>query len=135
MFDWKGMLPVNGEIVLVEDDYILRPLMMDILQGIQARCVAFETGDDALMHVLASHGDCALLVADHGLPGQIQGIELAQMFKAKWPQIPVILTSGYVLHPDDLPEGVVYLQKPWDIDVFVRKIGDLLQPGAAVSRA
>jgi DNA-binding NtrC family response regulator len=134
MLIWKGMLPVSGDIVIVEDDPVLRPLMSDILKGTRANCVSFETADDALMHVLDSHGQCALLIADHGVPGQIQGTELATMVRSKWPTIPVILTSGYFLLSNDIPAGVVYLQKPWDIDVLVNTIADLLQPGIAVSR-
>lgn len=134
MVNWRGILPVNGDVVIVEDDPVLRPLMTDILQGLRANCVSFETADDALMHLLESRGDCALLIADHGVPGQIQGTELATMVRDKWPTVPVIITSGYVLNPEDLPEGVVYLQKPWDIDVLIETIGELLQPGVPVFR-
>jgi DNA-binding NtrC family response regulator len=134
MGEWKGILPVNGDVVIVEDDPVLRSLMTDILKGIRANCVSFETADDALMHVLESHGHCALLIADHGVPGQIQGTELVSMVRARWPEIPVILTSGYFLPPESLPEGVVYLQKPWDIDVLINTIAELLQPGVPVSR-
>ena len=130
----KGILPVSGDVVVVEDDPVLRPLMIDILQEIRGTCVAFETADDALLHMLESQGNCALLIADHGVPGQIRGTELAVMVKHKWPDIPVIITSGYELCTDDLPEGVVYLQKPWGIDVLVDNIAHLLQPGIPLFR-
>lgn len=133
--EWKGFLPVSGDVVIVEDDPVLRALMEDILEGIRARCVAFESADDALMHVLGSHGQCGLLITDHGVPGQIDGTELSHMFRAKWPNIPVIITSGYELDIGTLPEGVSYLQKPWTIDSLIQTVGNLLQPGIPVSRA
>lgn len=133
--EWKGFLPISEDVVIVEDDPVLRALMEDILEGIRARCVAFESADDALMHVLESHGQCGLLIADHGVPGQIDGTELSHMFRAKWPSIPVIITSGYELDIGTLPDGVSYLQKPWTIDSLIQTVGNLLQPGIPVSRA
>lgn len=131
----QGMLPINGDIVVVEDDDILRPLMVDILSGIRAKIVAFPTADDALMHVLDSHGHCSVLIADHGVPGQLNGTELAAMFRAKWPRIAVIVTSGYELEPETLPDGVAYLQKPWAVDQLIKTIANMLQPGIPVTAA
>lgn len=132
--EWQGMLPISGEIVIVEDDPVLRPLMAHILGDVRAKCVAFSSADDALMHVLGSHCNCGLLIADHGVPGQIQGTELARMFRAKWPKTPVIITSGYELDVATLPSDVAYLQKPWTIDSLMKTIADLVQPGIIVSR-
>ncbi|MDB6142959.1 MAG: response regulator [Pseudomonas sp.] len=131
--DWNGMLPINGEIVVVEDDDILRPLMVDILSEIRAKTVAFRTADDALGYVLESHGHCSVLITDHGLPGQINGTKLADMLRAKWPEIEVILTSGYELDPGTLPSGVTYLQKPWTVTQLIETVGLLLQPGKPVT--
>ena len=132
--EWTGMLPINGEIVVVEDNDILRQLMADILMGIRAKVVLFERADDALMHVLDSHGHCSLLLADHSVPGQILGLQLAQMFRSKWPNIPVILTSGYEQEFFELPEGVVFLQKPWPVGKLVETVASLLQPGIIPTR-
>lgn len=76
----QGPLPISGDIVVVEDDDILRPIMLDILSGMLANTVAFGTADDALMHVLENRGSCSVLIADHGVPGQLNGTELATMF-------------------------------------------------------
>jgi DNA-binding NtrC family response regulator len=133
--EWKGFLPISGDVVIVEDDPVLRSLMADILRGIRAKCVTFESADDALMHVLESHGKCGLLITDHGVPGQIDGTELSHMFRAKWPDIPVILTSGYELELGTLPDGVAYLRKPWTMDSLIQTVGNLLQPDIPVSRA
>lgn len=105
---------------------MLGPLMVEILKGIRAKCVLFQKADDALMHVLDSHGHCGLLITDHGVQGQIQGAELAEMFRTKWPKIPVILTSGYELEPVTLAPRVVFLQKTWHIDGLIHAIADLL---------
>ncbi|WP_257605418.1 hypothetical protein [Pseudomonas sp. UMAB-40] len=51
-------------------------LMVDILVGIGLHPVGFETADDALTYLLSMPDGCPLVIADHGLPGQLQGAEL-----------------------------------------------------------
>jgi len=46
--NWKGLLPIHGEIIVIEDDPTLRSLMEDIVAEIGAKVVAFDTADDAL---------------------------------------------------------------------------------------
>lgn len=54
--DWNGLLPLSGDFVVVEDDEILRPVMQDILSGINAKVVTFGTADDALIITGGSRG-------------------------------------------------------------------------------
>jgi DNA-binding NtrC family response regulator len=89
----------------------------------------FETADDALMYLLQMQGNCPLVIADHGLPGQLQGAEFIEMVQSKWPSTPAILTSGYELEPVTVPSSTTYLHKPWSMDQLVTAIANLLQPG------
>src|SRR5690606_15763074 len=89
-------------------------------------CIAFGTADDALIHLLQSRRACTLLIADHGVPGQLLGGDLAKMVGEKWPETAVILTSGYELDPSGLPPKVRYLQKPWAVDSLILVIAELL---------
>lgn len=122
--------PIQGEIVIVEDDVLLRDLMLEILVDVGAQCVAFASADDALVHLLQSERQCALVVTDHGLPGQIQGVELAFLVRNKWPAIPVIITSGWSDAFIGLPESTRFLPKPWTIEHLVVAVASLLQPDA-----
>jgi|GEM_PF-489802 len=133
--NWEGILPIEGTIIVVEDDDTLRAVMTEILTDIGARCSAFVTADDALMHMLSATGTNVLVVADHGVPGQIKGAEFLSMVAQRWPGLPSILTSGYELEASLIPEGTIYLQKPWSIDVLVIAIAELLQPGLPVRRS
>jgi DNA-binding NtrC family response regulator len=126
--NWEGILPIQGEVVVVEDDPTLRSLMVDIVAEIGAKALAFETADDALTHLLQSHEQCRLVIADHGLPGQIQGIEFIEMVRSRWPSISAILTSGYLIDPETVPASTIYLHKPWSLDDLVIAVTSLLQP-------
>lgn len=132
--NFDGVLPIDGEIVIVEDEVTLCELMADILGEIGAECVAFTNADDALVYILQSHAKCALIVIDHGLPGQIMGAELAAMIEVKWPEIPAIITSGWTAEYLNLPADTRFLQKPWSIEGLVTTVAELLQPGIPVTK-
>lgn len=127
--EWEKLSPVTGWVIVVEDDPTLRILMVDILTEIGLHSVDFETADDALIYLLSMPEGCPLVIADHGLPGQLQGAEFIEMVKAKWPSTATILTSGYALDPSIVPSSTTYLDKPWSLNDLVMAVANLLQPG------
>jgi YesN/AraC family two-component response regulator len=55
-----------------------------------------------------------VVFTDVKMPGTMDGIQLAWEVRRRWPNVGVIVASGYV--PDttiDLPEGVPFLAKPY----------------------
>ena len=127
--NWEGLLPIQGEIVVVEDDPTLRLLMVDIVSEIGATVRQFDSADDALTYLLQSHEKCRMVIADHGVPGQIQGTEFIEMVRGRWPSIEAILTSGYALDLTTIHSATIYLHKPWSLDELVISVAALLQPG------
>lgn len=132
--NWEGIKPIRGEIVVIEDDPTLQMLMTDILAEIGAKTVAFDTADDALAYLIAAHDRCLLVIADHGVPGQVQGIEFIEMVKGKWPNIAAILTSGYLIEPGAVPADTIYLHKPWSLDEMVGAVAELVQPDLPIRK-
>ncbi|MDQ3202018.1 MAG: response regulator [Pseudomonadota bacterium] len=132
--NWEGISPIEGEIIVVEDDPTLRSLMVDIVEEIGAKAIAFDTADDALTYLLHAHEQCRLVIADHGVPGQVQGTEFIEMVRGQWSHIAAILTSGYLLDPQTLPASTVYLHKPWSLDELVLAVTRLLQPDRPVKK-
>lgn len=132
--NWEGILPLKGDVIVVEDDDLLRSVITEVLIDIGSTFYAFSTADDALMHMLSAKTGCALVVADHGVPGQIKGTEFVNLVCQKWPGTAAILTSGYELDASSVPAGTIYLQKPWSIDMLVLAVAELLQPGVPVRR-
>ncbi|OPK07383.1 response regulator [Pseudomonas sp. VI4.1] len=126
--NWEGILPIQGEIIVIEDDPTLRSLMVDIVAEIGAKAVAFDSADDALTYLLEAHDHCRLVIADLSVPGQIQGIEFIEMVRGRWPYIGAILTSGYLIDPTTVPPSTIYLHKPWSLDDLVIAVVSLLQP-------
>ncbi|MFK9080214.1 response regulator [Pseudomonas neuropathica] len=133
--NWEGMLPIEGTVIVIEDDPTLRSLMTEILTEVGATAMSFETADDALTFLLQHQGSCPLVIVDQGLPGQIQGVEFIEMIQSRWPLIASILTSGYLIEPTQVPAATIYLHKPWSLDDLVIAVATLLQPGKPINKA
>ena len=133
--EWERLSPVTGWVIVVEDDPTLRMLMVEILTEIGLQSSDFETADDALVYLLSMPDGCPLVIADHGLPGQLQGAELIEMVKVKWPFTATILTSGYALDPSIVPSTTTYLEKPWSLNDLVMAVANLLQPGRPLRKS
>ncbi|MGN8248128.1 response regulator [Pseudomonas sp. SMV7] len=130
----KEALSLQGlRVVVVEDDCLLRSLMSDIILELGAECFAFSNADDALIDLLTQNGGCSLIIADHGVPGSIKGMEFISMAQQKWPEIPAILVSGFDLKAHVYISGSVYLRKPWTVEEFLSAIA--LALGSSPSQA
>lgn len=132
---WEGFLPIEGSVIVIEDDPNLRALMEEIVSEVGGKAISFKTADDALTYLLQTHEQCRLVIADHGVPGQIQGIEFIEMVSGRWPSIAAILTSGYLIDPESVPDSSIYLHKPWSLDDLVITMATLLKPGIAIYKA
>ncbi len=101
-------------VLVVEDDAEVRQLMVALLEDGQVDTIECESAEAALAVMLMGGREVAMIFADVRLPGAMDGIDLAWEVKARWPRLPIILTSGHP--PDrggDLPPGVIYMPKPW----------------------
>ncbi len=117
--DTDGLSLSGLTVLVVEDDEILRTLLVAILAEMEATCVGFGNADDALIHLLASQGSCSLMIVDHHIPGCIKGMEFISMAHEKWPRVPAILTSGSPLDVSTITPPISYLFKPWSIEELV----------------
>ncbi|MDQ7914814.1 response regulator [Pseudomonas sp. 102515] len=105
-------------VVVIEDNGMLAELLGNHLEErLQWTCTRFDNADDALVHLLQQQDAPALVITDHLMPGQLRGGELAQMLLQRWPELPMVITSGYGYEiTTALPPQVIFLQKPWTLD-------------------
>jgi CheY-like chemotaxis protein len=69
-----------------------------------------QTGQEALRILGKNRVD--LLITDYAMPGMTGG-ELADAVQAGWPELPVLMVSGYAEIPDGVAVGVPRLPKPF----------------------
>ena len=115
-------------ILLVEDDFVLRSSLLELLtaEGFRVECAA--DGREALRR-LARTPAPALILLDIMLP-YLDGFELRALQKRSPPvaNIPVLVISAYDLDPRSVAElGLPPpLRKPLDVPVLLSKIRDMV---------
>ena len=118
----------HGERVLVvEDEDAARQGLLEILTALGYDAAAVASGEDA--GALPAKPPFDLLLTDLMLPG-IAGPELAVGLHERWPQMRVILMSGYA-EDEAVRRGVRsgqvrFLQKPFDIATLARELRSAL---------
>jgi two-component system cell cycle response regulator CpdR len=97
--------------LVVEDDEIQRGLMTDILEDSGFEVLQSDTAEAAMIILEEVGRDLTLMVADVRLNGDMPGSQLARFARQLYPNIKLIVTSGKDWPV--LPEGAVFLRKPW----------------------
>jgi len=120
----------HGETVLVvDDDVLVRMLIVDVLNEASYRAIESEDGPRALK-VLQSSTPVDLLITDVGLPGGMNGRQLADAGRALRPQLKVLFITGYaenaVVGNGRLGPGMQVITKPFAIEIISGKVRRML---------
>lgn len=107
----------KGEhILVVEDNDLVRDVLVSQLQSLNYRTSIAENGMDALA-IIGAADDLDLLFTDVVLPGGMNGRQLVDAVRLIRPELRVLYTSGYtenaVVHQGRLDVGVELLSKPY----------------------
>jgi len=120
----------TGETVLVvEDDADVRSYSADILRDLGYRVVEAPEGPAALA-LLDAEPAIRLLFTDVGLPGGLNGRQLADAARRRRPDLKVLFTTGYarnaIVHQGRLDPGVELIVKPFTAAALAAKIRQVL---------
>jgi CheY-like chemotaxis protein len=108
-------LPVAEEparILLVEDDVLVSEACAMLLEdfGYSVRCAG--SAEEALAVLEAGHA-CDLVFSDIRMPGT-GGLELARTLAVRYPDLPVLLTTGYSsAAAEAVASGFALISKPY----------------------
>jgi CheY-like chemotaxis protein len=117
-------LPRHCRLLFVEDDLLAAQVVLPALQLAGFMVTAARTADEALM-LLNGGLVVDVVFSDIVMPGSVDGIELAARIAARWPQLPVILATGYALVTPDAG-AVRVLSKPYSIQDLIRTLTQLM---------
>ncbi|MNM86169.1 Blue-light-activated protein [compost metagenome] len=131
-----SVLPLQQQvrrIMLVEDQPALRLVLIEVLTELGHDVQAYENGRQAL-EALHAGAPPDLLITDVGLPGGIDGYQLAGAYQGLAEPAPVLLITGY-----DVADTVTgslsdtcteLLAKPFDLQAIGERINRLLDAAA-----
>ncbi|MDP6453193.1 MAG: ATP-binding protein [SAR202 cluster bacterium] len=130
--DEKRSWPTGNEtILLVEDEPLVRSLMVEVLESQGYNILQASNGAEAVRIAGSQPQEpIDLLLTDIVMP-LMGGTELATRFRILRPEAKIIYMSGY---PKDLPEsGAEFIEKPTMPDILVRRVRSVLDSEDAPS--
>ena len=118
----------NELILVVEDEPAVRQFSTDALGELGYRVLEADSGKAALL-MLDEHPDIALMFTDIVMP-EMNGAKLAEVVRAKRPDLPILFTTGYtrnaVVHNGVLDPGVELIGKPFTIEELAARVRTIL---------
>jgi PAS domain S-box-containing protein len=122
----------DGETVLVVDDEpSIRMLVAETLEDLGYNAIEAADGPSGL-RVLQSDARVDLLVTDVGLPGSMNGRQMADAGRLKRPNLNVLFITGFaenaVLGSNHLEPGMHILTKPFAMETLASRIKQLISP-------
>ena len=122
--------PSLPNVLVVEDEMILRMRAVDIVEDAGFRSVEAVNADEALS-ILESRSDISLLFSDIQMPGSMDGLKLAHAVHDRWPSIKIILVSGQVKPSDaETPADSRFFRKPLSVEELTVQLQAMIGVGA-----
>ncbi len=126
--------PPKGEkgqtVLVVDDEASVRTLVVDVLQDLEYWPLEAKDGASA-MAILASGQRIDLLITDVGLPGGMNGRQVADAAREKRPDLPVLFITGYALGAMEgkelIGERMHVMSKPFGMDALAIRIKQLIE--------
>jgi CheY-like chemotaxis protein len=110
-------------VLLVEDDKEVSALTREMLNSL-GFAVTHVTGAEAALGALANARAIDIVLSDIMMPGGVSGVDLAREIRSRQPNLPVILTSGYVEAAARVQEGEFQLLlKPYSLEALADALG------------
>ena len=128
----------RGELVLVvEDDADVRAHTTGILRELGYGVLEAPEGKTALK-LLEQHADIKMIFTDVGLPGGMNGRQLADAARNVRSDLKVLFTTGYarnaIVHDGRLDPGVQLITKPFTYAGLAAKLRDVLDASSPTGR-
>ncbi|PBP33058.1 hybrid sensor histidine kinase/response regulator [Pseudomonas syringae] len=117
-------------ILVVDDEPAVRLLIAELLEDLGYIVLQAERGADALT-ILQSKAAIDLLITDVGLPGGMNGRQVADAARDVRPDLKILFVTGYAenaaLAHDTLEPGMHVLPKPFAIAELIGRVTELLE--------
>jgi DNA-binding NtrC family response regulator len=119
---------MHGTVLVVEDSRDVAEVTSSLLEQLGYRVVRAENAAEALRHLQQGIG-VDLLFSDIVMPGSMNGLGLAQVCRERFPDIPVLLTSGFSDAAQAADGRFDILRKPFELSALEHAIDVAMNNG------
>ncbi len=119
-------LPAQGTVLSVENSRDVAEVTAALLEQVGYRVVRAEDATEALRHLQQGIA-FDLLLSDIVMPGAIDGMGLAEMCRRRFPDIAVLLTSGFSDAARAADGRFDILRKPFELSALERALEQAIE--------
>jgi signal transduction histidine kinase len=117
-------------VLVIDDEPTVRMLVTDALADLGHACL--EAGDGAQgLRMLEANDRIDLLITDVGLPGGLNGRQVAEAARRIRPDLKILFITGYaenaVLNHGHIERGMEVLTKPFAVEELARRVSGMLK--------
>jgi CheY-like chemotaxis protein len=118
-------------ILLVDDDALISMATSEMLKDLGHQVFEAPSGNKAL-EILHAGAAVDVVITDQAMPG-MTGTQLVAEIRAAWPDLPVMIATGYAELPEDRDRKLPRLDKPYGQDDLAAAIEKLLRARTTAS--
>lgn len=120
---------VGTSVLLVEDDPVVLVVVAEVLNDLGYLMLEAENGQSAL-RIVESCARIDLLLTDVGLPGGMNGRQLADAARKHRPDLKILFLTGYAenvaANDGRMVQGMEVMTKPFALDVLAAKVRGMI---------
>ena len=121
----------RARVLLVEDHPDIARTTAELLRGLGCTVVTAVSGEEGLAVLGREAGALDAVLTDIVMPGALNGLALARQARERWPQLPVVLMTGYSSELESaVAEGYVVLPKPVDPGQLAQTLSAFAKPAS-----
>lgn len=119
---------LDCRLLLVEDNIAVAQATKALLESVGCITSHVKDAHGALNQISAAPNNVDVVLTDIEMPGGMDGIALAKILKERYPNLPIILMSGYANRLDEaVAENFVVMPKPCSLDTLAETIEKALK--------
>ena len=120
----------SAVVLVIEDEAAVRMVIRDVLSDCGYTVLETDNGQSGL-RILESGARIDLLLTDVGLPGGMNGRQVADFARKQRPNLKVLFLTGYVaasaaVGSARMEQGMEVMTKPFALDALVTKVKGMI---------
>jgi len=113
-------------VLAVDDDGLVLANTVAMLDELGHEGIAASSGKEAL-DILRQHAAIDVVITDYAMP-HMTGVQLAHAIKAEWPELPIIVATGFAEMEPEIHSVLPRLAKPFTEADLARELERIVPP-------